>query len=101
DVVVVLDQAGVAHANLVNEARQVRHPAQQDLRASRILLHRCHSPLMFFWRVAPSGTLAERSCRCEESATRQPRPRLLRLRLAMTIRVAWRQDPRNSSIPIL
>src|SRR5712692_6963284 len=48
----------------------------------------------FIWaRVAPSGTLAEHSCRCEESATRQPRPRLLRLRLAMTIRVARRQDP--------
>src|SRR5438128_8963952 len=43
--------------------------------------------------VAPHGTLAERSCRCEESATRQPRPRLLRLRLAMTVRVARRQDP--------
>jgi len=38
--------------------------------------------------VAASGTRAERNCRCEESATRQPRPRLLRLRLAMTIRVA-------------
>src|SRR2546426_4891210 len=38
DVVVVLDQAGMAHANLVDEARQVRHPAQQDLRASRIFL---------------------------------------------------------------
>src|SRR3989442_5753185 len=43
--------------------------------------------------VAPSGTLAERSCRCEESATRQPRLRLLRLRLAMTINAARRQDP--------
>src|SRR5712691_11615180 len=32
-------------------------------------------------RVAASGTLAERSpchCHCEESTTRQPRPRLLR-----------------------
>src|SRR2546426_2406894 len=59
DVVVVLDQAGVAHANLVDEARQVRHPAQQDFRASRILLHRCHSPLKFLWRVAPSGRPGE------------------------------------------
>src|SRR5437879_1769682 len=42
--------------------------------------------------VTASGTLAERSCRCEGSATRQPWPRLLRLRLAMTIRVAGRQD---------
>src|SRR5438132_14041596 len=48
-------------------------------------------------RVAPHGTLAERNCRCKESATRQPRPRLLRLRLAMTIRVMRRQDPRRGN----
>src|SRR5206468_1883933 len=89
DVVIVLDQAGMAHADLVNETRQVRHPAEHDLRASWILLHRCHSPLMrksasCGWRRAGPWRSGRAYSRVYGAATAKGHEH---------VRVARRQDP--------